>query len=222
VDGWVLPAATATRFDRGEQYQVPLIIGYNHDEWTALRHYWPIVTLDGFRQVLRAVYGPLADRAMELYPATTDAEAAAAADRWQTDFYYVGPSRFIADRMAKAGGRAYLYVFSRSIHVPGGEKLGAHHGIEIPYVWDTLASETWVPRQPYDQQLAGIISGAWVRFAATGDPNGGGMATWPLYTSAGQDYLEFGDDTVRAGTSFRKPFTDLYEQLLTPKLANGH
>ncbi len=36
VDGWVLPAATARTFDRGEQYQVPLIIGYNHDEWTAL------------------------------------------------------------------------------------------------------------------------------------------------------------------------------------------
>jgi para-nitrobenzyl esterase len=222
VDGWVLPAATARTFDRGEQYQVPLIIGYNHDEWTALRHYWPTVTLDGFRQILRAVYGPLADRTMELYPAATDAEAAAAADRWQTDFYYVGPSRFIADRMARSGGRTYLYVFSRSIHVPGGEKLGAHHGIEIPYVWDTLASETWVPRQPYDEQLAGTISGAWVRFAATGDPNGGGMAAWPLYTSANDDYLEFGDDAVRAGTSFRKPFTELYEQLLAPKLAEGH
>ena len=220
VDGWVLPAATARTFDRGEQHQVPVIVGYNADEWTALRHYWPIVTLDGFRQVLRAVYGPLAERAIELYPATNDAEAAAAADRWQTDFYYVGPSSFIAERVAKAGGRAYLYVFSRRIHVPGGEKLGAHHGIEIPYVWDTLASETWVPRQPYDQELASTISGAWVRFATTGDPNGGGMAAWPVYSSRERGYLEFGDDTVRAGSSVRRPFADLYEQLLAPKLAS--
>jgi para-nitrobenzyl esterase len=219
VDGWVLPAATARTFDRGEQYQVPLIIGHNRDEWTALRHYWPAVTLDGFRQVLRAVCGPLADRAMELYPATTDAEAAVAADRWQTDFYYVGPSRFIADRMARAGGPVYLYVFSRSIHVPGGERLGAHHGIEIPYVWDTLASETWVPRQPYDHELASTISGAWVRFAASGDPNGGGMAAWPAFSSREEGYLEFGDDAVRAGSSYRRPFTELYEQLLAPKLA---
>jgi para-nitrobenzyl esterase len=220
VDGWVLPAATGKTFDRGGQHDVPVVVGYNADEWTALRHYWPIVTLDGFRQVLRAVYGPLADRAIELYPATTDAEAAAAADRWQTDFYYVGPSSFIAERVAKAGGRAYLYVFSRRIHVPGGEKLGAHHGIEIPYVWDTLASETWVPRQPRDQELASAMSGAWVRFAATGDPNGGGLPAWPIYSGRERGYLELGDDAVRAGTSYRTPFADLYEQLLAPKLAD--
>ena len=222
VDGWVLPAATARTFDRGEQHEVPLLIGYNRDEWTTLRpHYWPNVTLDWFRQVLRAVHGPLADRALELYPATTDAEAMAAANRWQTDWYYIGPSRFIADRMTRAGSRAYLYLFSRRIHAPGGEKLGAYHAIEIPYVWDTLASQPWVPRQPWDQELADTVSAAWVRFAATGDPNGGGMATWPPFTSTDEDYLEFGDDAVRAGTSFRKPFTDLYQQLLAPFLAEG-
>ena len=222
VDGWVLPAATAKRFDRGEQYQVPLIIGYNRDEWTTLRpHYWPNVTLDWLRQVLRAVHGPLAERALELYPASTDAEAMTAANRWQTDWYYIGPSRFIADRMVRAGGRVYLYLFSRSIHVPGGEKLGAYHAIEIPYVWDTLATQPWVPRQPYDQELADTVSSAWVRFAATGDPNGGGMATWPPFSSANEEYLEFGDDFVRAGTSFRKPFTELYAQLLAPFLAEG-
>jgi para-nitrobenzyl esterase len=222
VDGWVLPAATATRFDRGEQYLVPLIIGYNRDEWTTLRpHYWPNVTLDGFREVLLAVHGPLADRATELYPATSDAEAMSAANRWQTDWYYIGPSRFIADRTVRAGGRAYLYLFSRSIHGPGGEKLGAYHAIEIPYVWDNLACQPWVPRQPYDHKLADTVSSAWVRFAATGDPNGGGMATWPLFTITKEDYLEFGDDAVRAGTSFRKPFTDLYQQLLAPYLAEG-
>jgi para-nitrobenzyl esterase len=223
VDGWVLAAPTAKTFDRGEQVHVPLIIGYNRDEWTTLRpHYWPNVTLDWLRQVLRAVHGPLADRAIELYPATNDAEAMAAANRWQTDWFYIGPSRFIADRMVRAGGRAYLYLFSRSIHVPGGEKLGAYHAIEIPYVWDTLASQKWVPRQPYDQELADTVSSAWVRFAATSDPNGGGMATWPLFTSADEDYLEFGDGAVRAGASFRRPFTDLYQQLLAPYLAEGH
>ena len=65
------------------------------------------------------------------------------------------------------------------------------------------------------------MSSAWVRFAATGDPNGGGMPTWPPYTSANEEFLEFGDDGVRAGSSVRKPFTDLYQQLLAPYLAEG-
>jgi para-nitrobenzyl esterase len=222
VDGWVLPDATAKRFDRGEQVRVPLIIGYNADEWTTLRpHYWPNVNLDWLRQVLRAVHGPLADRALELYPATTDAEAMAAANRWQTDWYYIGPSRFVADRMTRASSRVYLYLFSRRIHAPGGEKLGAYHAIEIPYVFGTFAAQPWVPRQPYDQELADTMSAAWVRFAATGDPNGDGLPAWPQFTGTDEDYLEFGDDAIRAGKNFRKPFTDLYQQLLAPFLAEG-
>ena len=45
VDGWVLPDAPARIFERGEHNRVPLIIGFNTDEWTTLRHYWPNVTL---------------------------------------------------------------------------------------------------------------------------------------------------------------------------------
>jgi len=220
VDGWVLPDATGRRFDEGKHSQVPLIIGFNADEWTTLRHYWPDVTLDGLRQVLGAVYGPLADRAMELYPAATDAEAVAVADRWQTEWYFACPSRYIAERMARAGGPVYLYVFSRAVQAPGGERLGAYHGAEIPYVWDNLAVETWVPRQPHDQELASAMSAAWLRFAATGDPNGGGLPTWPLYRSGEEGFLQFGD-TISAGSGVRREACALFEDLQSMRLARG-
>ena len=213
VDGWVLPAATAKIFDRGEQHKVPVLIGFNKDEWTTLRQYWPNVTLDEFRKVMRAVYGPLADQVLKLYPATTDAEAIAAVDRSQTDWYYVGPTRFIAERTTRAGAPAWVYLFSRVPQAPGGEKLGAHHAMEIPYVWDTLAAVPWMPRKPYDQELADAMSAAWVRFAATGDPNGGSLPSWPRYKSGEEGFLEFGD-TVRAGSGIRPAFCELYEKLL--------
>jgi para-nitrobenzyl esterase len=213
VDGWVLPAATAKIFDRGEQHKVPVLIGFNKDEWTALRHYWPNVTLDGFRSVMRAVYGPLADDVLKLYSAANDAEAIAAVDRSQTDWYYVGPTRFIAERMTRAGAPAYVYLFTRVPQAPGGEKLGAHHAMEIPYVWDTLASVPWMPRKPYDQELADAMSAAWVRFAITGDPNGGKLPAWPRYRSGSEDFLEFGD-AIRAGSGIRPEFCEVYEKLL--------
>jgi para-nitrobenzyl esterase len=125
VDGWVLPDAPARIFDRGENIRVPLIIGFNTDEWTTLRHYWPNVTVEGFHQVLRMVYGPLADRAIGLYPAATDAEAVPASDRWQTDWYFACPSKFVAARMARQGGPVYFYEFSRTVQAPGGELLAA-------------------------------------------------------------------------------------------------
>ncbi len=85
--------------------------------------------------------------------------------------------------------------------------------MEIPYVWDTLAAIPWMPRQPYDQELADAMSAAWVRFAITGDPNGGRLPSWPRYTSAKEDFLEFGD-TIRAGSGIRPEFCDIYEKLL--------
>ncbi|PWB68239.1 MAG: hypothetical protein C3F15_16815 [Holophagae bacterium] len=220
VDRWVLPDATGRTFDEGKHNQVPLIVGFNTDEWTTLRHYWPDVTLDGFRQVLGTIYGPLADRAMELYPATSDAEAAAAADRWQTDWYFACPSRFIAERMARAGGPVHFYMFSRAVQAPGGERLGAYHGAEIPYVWDTLSVETWVPRQLYDQELADAMSAAWVRFAATGNPNGGDLPTWPAYHSGEEGFLQLGD-TVRAGSGVRRGFCELFEELQSIRMADS-
>jgi carboxylesterase type B len=36
------------------------------------------------------------------------------------------------------------------------------------------------------------MSDAWVRFAATGDPNDPSVPTWPSYTAAADEYLEFG------------------------------
>jgi carboxylesterase type B len=70
-----------------------------------------------------------------------------------------------------------------------------------------------MPRKPYDHELADAMSAAFVRFAVTGDPNGGSLPSWPRYKSGEEGFLEFGD-TVRAGSGIRPEFCDLYEKLL--------
>lgn len=220
ADGWVLPDAPARIFDRGEHNPVPLIIGFNTDEWTTLRHYWPNVTRDAFHGVLRTVYGPLADRAMDLYPAETDEDTIPMSDRWQTDWYFVCPSKFVADRMVRSGSPVHFYEFSRAVQTPGGELLGAYHGTELPFMWDNLAVETWAPRQPYDQELADAMSAAWVRFAATGDPNGGDLPAWPLYDSEEEGFMLFGD-SVGAGSGIRAGFCEIVEERQATWMAGG-
>lgn len=217
IDGWVLPTAAAITFNAGKQNHVPLIVGFNRDEWRTLRGYSPNITADAFRQLLRTVYGSLGDRAAALYPVATDADAVDVSDRWQTDWYFACPSRFIADRMSRSGDDAYVYLFSRTVQAPGGETLGAYHAAEIPYVWDTLEKETWVARQPWDHELAQMMSAAWVRFAATGNPNGGTLPAWPVFRGGEERFLEFGD-TVRTGSGVRKSYCDLYEELLASRI----
>ena len=213
VDGWVLEEAPGRVFEMGHQAPVPLLIGYNADEWTTLGHYSPDVSLAGLRQALRNTYGELAEQAIELYSAETDDQAAAMTDRWQTDWWFACPSRFIADRMERASAQTFFYVFTRSLPGPEGEQLGASHGAENPYVFDNLELETWVPHEDYDRRLATEISDYWGRFAATGDPNGGESPLWPSYNAKSRAYLELGNQ-VLAGTGIRPDHCALYDEVL--------
>jgi para-nitrobenzyl esterase len=212
VDGWVLGEAPARVFEKGEQAPVPLLIGFNSDEWTTLGGYSPDATLVGFREALRSSYGEYADRALEIYRASNDEEAAAAEYAWQTDSTFACPSRFIADRVARASSDVFFYEFSRSLPASGGDKLGAYHGAETAYVMDNLALESWVPRVEHDQYLADLMSDYWVRFAATGDPNGADNPPWPAYSPELREYLELGDQ-IKPGTGIRTEICDLYDEL---------
>ena len=52
----------------------------------------------------------------------------------------------------------------------------------------------------------------WVNFATTGDPNGEGLAPWPVYTREADELLDFGDTVqVRSGVrADRLDFMDAY------------
>jgi para-nitrobenzyl esterase len=55
------------------------------------------------------------------------------------------------------------------------------------------------------------MSDAWVRFAATGDPNGGSLPHWPRYTPAGRsimlldDQCRVADDPAAAARELMTP-----------------
>jgi len=213
VDGWVLEDGPGRVFEKGAQAAVPLLAGFNADEWTTMRRYWPEVTVADLEQGLRARYGGLAGRASELYPAETDGEAVLAADALLTDLYFACPTRYIADRMARVGAAAFFYTFARVVPSPGGEELGAFHGAEVPYVFDSLARETWVPRNEVDEKIADAMADYWVRFAATGNPNGEGAVEWPGYAAGARLHLVFGDDIV-IGAGVRDEECSLFDRLL--------
>ncbi len=69
--------------------------------------------------------------------------------------------------------------------------LGAYHGSEIQYLFDTGFFFEFTPAQ---QQLSAAMVGYWTNFAATGDPNGGSLPTWSLYN----------------------PTTDVFQSLIPP------
>jgi para-nitrobenzyl esterase len=68
-------------------------------------------------------------------------------------------------------------------------------------------SNTGTEWRPVDRKLADDMSAYWINFAATGDPNGKGLASWPRYDSA-SDTVLLVDDSFAAGSLPHKDTLD--------------
>ncbi|MFN8583607.1 MAG: carboxylesterase family protein [Gemmatimonadaceae bacterium] len=207
IDGWVLPDLTARVFEEGHQQRVPLLIGTNALEMTALTAYMPPMpqTVAAYETTMRLLLGPAAPTALKLYPASSVDEAQRRSYEVITHLIGTCPTRMAARAVAATGQPTYLYQFTRVL--PGGEKLGAFHSMEIGYVFGNAVR--WMPRDSVDDSLSEAMIGYWTRFAATGDPNGAGAVSWPRYDSD-QQYLELGA-VVRQGRNLEGDLCDAVE-----------
>jgi para-nitrobenzyl esterase len=200
VDGPVLADQQRDAFEAGNFLKMPTLLGNNSDEGSYVTRNYPVRTLDDYRAYLRApaVFGADADEAMRLYPAASDAAVPAAVAQSFGDAQYNYGTRGVARAMASAGQPVYRYLFTRKA---GGTGPGPNHGDEVSYVFNTLGSRPTAYNDD-DRRLAETMADAWVRFAKTGNPNGGSLPAWPRYRASDDAYMQFGG-TVQPGTGFR-------------------
>jgi hypothetical protein len=83
--------------------------------------------------------------------------------------------------------------FTGDIHAvgAGGRDVGAYHGTELPYVFNT--HDAWLPTDDLDRNLGQIMGSYWTSFARSGDPNFAGAPDWPRFESGTAATLELGD-----------------------------
>ena len=180
VDGYVLPETIASIFTAGEENKVPLLTGWNQEEF---KFFGDVKNAADFKKEMNDTYGPDAKAALENYPATDDSVAAVSQYRLSSDQTF-GTQNFIwANMQSDHGAKVFVYRFTHK--VPGtGEyaKYGAFHSGELPYAYNNLkfCNRPW---QPEDHKLANVMSSYWVNFAATGNPNGEGLPEWNSYNS---------------------------------------
>lgn len=178
IDGTSLPARPIDRLRAGASAGVDILVGTNTEEMrVALVPSGAIdqITDEALAHAI-AAYGLPLDAALATYRATnTGASAGDLFAAIWSDWYWRIPALRVAEAHAEYSAATYVYEFAwRSPQFDG--RLGACHGLEVPFVFDTLSSEgdPMLGSKP-PQPLADTMHGAWVAFATTGDPG------WPRY-----------------------------------------
>jgi para-nitrobenzyl esterase len=227
ADGWAIPEDLSRTFEAGRQNAVDVLVGSNKDEGSfVLRG----PTAEQWTSRVRARWGDLADAYLKRYPAGSDTEAAKSSETAFSD-EMAWHMRLYAQAQARLGQQAYLYYFTHEPPVePGKPNLRATHTAEIPYVFDNLkpvrvypdsSSPELASASEADRMLAGIVSSYWVNFARTGNPNGKGLARWPVYKDMATGRAMILGDTqrVKEEDATDKAKWELYDKLYARQLA---
>ncbi len=211
VDGYVLPDAAGRIFQNGEHNGADLLIGSNANE--NFMYLPDDFTRERIEASISALGEPWAGSALDLLSDDLDSDYRLAADRFSGALRFLCPSIFMADAVNERGGDVYFYHFTRVR--PGGDKVLAYHGAEIPYALDT--TDDWLPADEIDAELTASMAQYWVNFASTGSPNGAGLPEWPAYTVEGGKYMVLGDE-VRAGAGLETELCSIVNGWLNARM----
>jgi para-nitrobenzyl esterase len=210
VDGHVIPDKPNLLFAAGREHKVPLIVGNTKDEM-AIFLLAARMPADGaaYLKQLQENFGDLAESVAKAYPAQDAGQIRAAVIQLMTDLAFVSETRWAARTHAAAGQPTYRYQFSRGTKRGFLQSLGAHHGAELAFVFQ----RPFLRDNAAEMRISRDIGQYWIRFAATGNPNGPGLPTWPAYRADAEEMVDFADD-VHVLKGHRNEQLDLIEKIM--------
>ena len=231
VDGRVIPDDPLAMYRAGRQHQVPLITGLNGNEGSLMTRGMDVPDAAAFETYVRSVYPELAEEMLAHYDASSSDAAKAAIDKVIHDLFFAGPVRAHAESQAASGTQTWLYHFTHVPPTAWGADLGSHHAAELVYVFGTLTRREEGGERPLgltpvgdytdtDTALSAAMRGYWVQFAATGNPNRGGLPPWPVFDPETDRHLELGS-VIAPGTGVDTEGAALWEALEANRRGGG-
>lgn len=190
VDGYVLPDTVEALYRAGKINPVNLLMGANADEKFM---YTPVeVTGEQIETFIDKYFrngsGDKIHKLLDPLPSNRSRMAAL-----RTAQVHVCTAQLEAEAFSSHGtGDAFLYSFTRVRPGVGGQRLGAYHGADLPYVFNT--HDAWLSGDEIDENLTSAMMQYWVNFARTGNPNGADLPQWPRFNASTRQVMELGDE----------------------------
>lgn len=184
LDGVVLPESPMEAIEAGHHNRVPVIIGSNNDETGRSA---PLIRTNAeYVAAVRQLFPTpaLASAVLAAYPASDYPSPRAAYVALTSDATFICGARRSA-RALHANQLQPVWRYNLS-HVPDNaapalRAAGAWHGIDVPYLFDSLESlPGYVPGEG-DRQVSDTMADYWGRLARVGYVNGPDSFHWNEY-----------------------------------------
>ncbi|MES2942373.1 MAG: carboxylesterase family protein [Pseudomonadota bacterium] len=208
IDGHVLSSPPLTAMANSWTHQSPgfsLLVGCNKEEMRLYAVPTGVMSKTSQKELLEFARDVgVTERTLRFYAENLATGSSLTAGEvlcaMQSDYFYRISARKIAADASAAGFATYLYEFDwRSPRCDG--KLGAAHGLEIPFVFNQLATaagaEITGPGAPL--ALAEGMHSSWVRFVKMGSPG------WPRHTSQAGNLMHFNEKSRYARDDWARP-----------------
>ncbi len=211
IDGRVLPGDPLGLIGAGKGNRVPVIVGSNEDESALFVR--DVADANAYATALANSVGPaVTQKILAQYPVSAYDSPLAAMIAATTDPRFTCTARKTV-RALVAGQQKPVYRYFFTHTMDGGvlRLLGAFHGLDVFFVFGHLDTQNYRPSAA-ETALSDAMIGYWSRFAATGNPNGGGAVEWPPAKAGADPYVGL-DSTIAAGDGVRTAQCDFWDSL---------
>lgn len=227
MDGYVVTDYIDAAFAKGQQNDLPLLVGWDKDFYSYMA---PMAsTVVSYTAAVQAQFGKSADQFLQLYPAKTDAEALAQSYAYGADSWGWGDWAWAKAHNQTGKTKAFVYYWTyappwkpevKFTQANPATKLGAYLSAEIEYFFQNL--DVFAAQRQYtdaDTKLSDLASAYLVNFVKSGDPNGAGLPTWPAFDEKVDNSVLWIGAQTRAGSVPNKARLEFLETFYRSRVA---